>query len=150
MRSLIALVDRTFAVLSRNLWVPALVARLAMAGEFVPSGYGKLGDLPKLTRYFVELGIPAPGANAAATATTEFVGGLLLLFGFGTRFAAAALSVVMIVAVLTAKIKEAHTLGDFFYLPEPCYLAIFLWLIFFGGGKASVDAFIARKRATAK
>jgi putative oxidoreductase len=150
MRPLVALIERAFAALSRNLWVPALVARLAMAAEFISSGSGKLADLPKLTRYFVELGIPAPGANAAATATTELVGGLLLLVGLGTRFAATALTVVMTLAILTAKIKEVHTLGDFFYLPEPCYIALFVWLIFFGGGKASVDALIAQRRAKAK
>jgi putative oxidoreductase len=150
MRTLVALVDRTFAALSGHLWVPALVARLAMAAEFISSGSGKLADLPKLARYFVELGIPAPGANAAATATTELVGGLMLLLGLGTRFAATALTVVMTVALLTAKIKDVHTLGDFFYLPEAAYLVIFVWLVFFGGGKASLDEIIARRRERAK
>jgi putative oxidoreductase len=146
---LVALVDRVFATLDRNVWLPVLFARLAMAAEFIPSGWGKLHDLPKLARYFESLGIPAPGANAAATATTELVGGILLLVGFGTRFAATALAVVMTVAILTAKIKEVHTLGDFFYLSEPCYLVIFVWLVFQGGGKASVDHVIRSKRAPA-
>jgi putative oxidoreductase len=149
MGNLVSLVERVFAVLTRNLWLPALLARLAMAAEFVSSGWGKLHDLPKLAAYFATLNIPAPSANAAATATTEFVGGLLLLAGLGTRFAATALTVVMTVAILTAKLKEAHTLGDFFYLSEPCYLVIFIWLVFQGGGKVSLDHFIAQRRAAA-
>lgn len=144
---LVAIIDRVFAALRRNVWLPILLARLAMAAEFISSGSGKLGNLPKLTAYFVELGIPAPGANAAATATTELVGGILLLLGLGTRFAAAALSVVMTVAILTARLKEAHTIGDFFYLSEPAYLVIFVWLFFEGGGAASVDHLIAQRRA---
>lgn len=147
MGKLLALVERVFQWLGRNTWVPALVARLAMAGEFISSGSGKLGNLAKLTAYFTELGIPAPGLNAAATATTELVGGVLLLLGLGTRFAAAALSVVMTVAIFTARIKEAHSIGDFFYLSEPCYLVIFLWLIFQGAGKASIDHLIVQRRA---
>jgi putative oxidoreductase len=133
--------------LGGRLWVPALVARLAMAGEFIPSGWGKLGNLPKLTAYFVQLGIPAPSVNAAASATTELVGGLLLVVGLGTRFASAALTVVMTVAIFTARLKEAHTVGDFFYLPEPCYIVIFVWLIFFGGGKVSLDHLLSKRRA---
>jgi putative oxidoreductase len=147
---LVKLIDRVFAVLNKNVWFPILLARLAMAAEFISSGSGKLGDLPKLTAYFVTLGIPAPGANAAATATTELVGGILLLLGLGTRFAAVALSVVMTVAILTAKLQEAHSIGDFFYLAEPAYLVIFVWLIFEGGGAASVDHFIAVRRAKPK
>jgi len=147
LRKILAFADRVLPVLNRNVWLPILLARLAMAGEFVPSGWGKLHDLPKLTRYFVELKIPAPGLNAAASATTELVGGLLLLFGLGTRFAAAALTVVMTVAILTAKIHDVHTLGDFFYLSEPAYVVIFLWLVFQGGGRASLDHMIAQRRS---
>jgi putative oxidoreductase len=132
--------------LERNLWLPALVARLAMAGEFIPSGFGKVTDLPRLRANFVELGIPAPALSAAASATTELVCGVLLLVGLGTRFAAAALTVVMTVAILTAKLPDVHTVGDFFYQPEPAYVVIFLWLIFAGAGKVSADHWIAGKR----
>ncbi|AKV00067.1 DoxX [Labilithrix luteola] len=145
--NLVERMERVFASLSRNVWFPVLLARLAMAAEFVTSGWGKVHDLPKLAREFESLGIPAPGANAAATATTELVGGLLLLVGLGTRFAAASLAIVMTVAILTSRLKEVHTVGDFFYLSEPSYFVIFVWLVFQGGGKASVDHLIAQKRA---
>jgi putative oxidoreductase len=147
LQRIVQLIERVFAALSRNVWLPALLARLSMAAEFISSGSGKLGNLPKLTAYFIQLGIPAPAVTAAATATTELVGGILLLLGLGTRFAAAALSVVMVMAIFTAKIKEVHTLGDFFYLSEPSYLVIFVWLVFEGGGKISLDHLIARRLA---
>jgi putative oxidoreductase len=140
----VELVQRVFARLQQDLWLPALAGRLAMAGEFIPSGLGKVTNLPKLATYFAELGIPAPALNAAASATTELVCGALLLVGLATRFAAAALTVVMTVAILTAKLRDVHTLGDFFYLPEPAYIVIFLWLIFAGAGKVSADHWIAR------
>jgi putative oxidoreductase len=138
-------VRQVFARLQRNMWLPALVGRLAMAGEFIPSGLGKVTHLSKLTANFVELGLPAPALTAAVSSTTELVCGVLLLLGLGTRFAAAALTVVMMVAILTARLHDVHTLGDFFYLPEPSYIVIFLWLIFGGAGKLSVDHWIAEK-----
>jgi putative oxidoreductase len=147
MRGLVAFVDRAFEWLQGISWLPLLIARIAMAGEFIPSGWGKLGNLPKLTAYFATLGIPAPALNAAASATTELVGGILLLIGLGTRFAAAALTVVMTVAILTARIHDVHTIGDFFYLPEPAYIVIFLVLISQGAGRISVDQLIANRRA---
>jgi putative oxidoreductase len=148
---LVALIERVFGILSRNLWAPVLLARLAMADEFIASGWGHLHDLPKLTRYFESLGIPAAGANVVASATTELVGGILLLLGLGTRFAAIALTGVMIVAILTARIKEAqvHSLSEFFYLSEPCYILIFIWLIFQGGEKMSLDHLIRSRRRAA-
>jgi len=79
------------------------------------------------------------------TAWTELLGGTLLLIGLGTRFAAAALSVVMMVAILTARLKDTHTLGDFLYESEPAFLVMFIWLIFVGAGKASVDAVLAKR-----
>src|SRR5262245_33425285 len=112
------LASRIFRTLSKNEWVPILLARLAMGYEFLSSGWGKLHGLEKLTQYFQELHIPAPSINAVATAATEFVGGLLLILGLGTRFAAAALAVVMTVAIFTAKLKEVHDLSNFLYLSE--------------------------------
>jgi putative oxidoreductase len=119
-----------------------------MAGEFIPSGFGKVTDLPKLAAYFAELGIPAPAMSAAVSATTELVCGLLLLAGLATRFAAAALTVVMTVAILTARLHDVHTVGDFFYLPEVAYVVIFLWLIFAGPGTLSADRWIATKMSS--
>ena len=135
-----ARIEPVFGWLRANLWVPALLARLAMAGEFIPSGWSNLNHLPKMTEYFASLHIPAPGFNAAASAATELVAGILLLVGLGTRFAAASLVVVMSVAILTAKIHEVHSIDTFLYLAEPGYVVILLWLVFYGGGKASVDS----------
>jgi putative oxidoreductase len=53
----------------------------------------------------------------------------------------------MTVAILTAKLHDVHTVGDFFYLPEPAYIVIFLWLIFGGPGKVSADHWLAKKMA---
>ncbi|HTB76370.1 MAG TPA: DoxX family protein [Polyangiaceae bacterium] len=135
-------VRETFARLQQNLWLPALLARLAMAGEFIPSGFGKVTDLPKLIAYFVQLGIPAPALTAALSSTTELVCGVLLLLGLATRFAALALTIVMTVAILTARLPDVHGVGDFFYLPEVAYIVIFAWLVFAGAGEVSVDHWI--------
>ena len=77
-----ALVVRIGAALS---WLPPTVARLAVGWVFFQSGWGKLHDLGKVTDFFTELGIPAPGFHAVLTSSTEFVCGSLLLVGLGNR-----------------------------------------------------------------
>lgn len=63
----------------------------------------------------------------------------------------------MLVATLTAKLHEGacpgdpppSSLSDVLYLSEPCFLLMFVWLVFSGGGKASVDWFLAKRRSSA-
>src|SRR5262249_31804975 len=128
-----------------NLWLPALAGRLAMAGRFIPSGFGKGTNLSKITADFVELGIPPPGLDAAGSATHRRLCGAPRLGGRAAPVAGAAPPARVAVAILTAKLHDVHTVGDFFYMPEPAYIVIFLWLIFGGAGEVSTDHWIAKK-----
>ena len=58
-----------------------------LAWSSVGTGWGKLHDLDKVTKFFTELGIPAPGFNAVLALTAEFVCGSLLLAGLFSRLA---------------------------------------------------------------
>jgi putative oxidoreductase len=126
-------------------WVGPLLARLAVGIVFVQTGWGKLHDLASVTAFFTELGIPAPGFNAALVATTEFAGGLLLVLGLGTRLAAAPLAGTMVVAILTAKRAEIDGLGTLLGFEETLYLIAFLWLLVAGPAQASIDHLIRRR-----
>jgi putative oxidoreductase len=158
MQAPVELLKRLFAALTRAEWVPILLVRLALGYEFASSGWGKVHHLEKITKYFESLHIPAPGFNATLTASTELVGGTLVLLGLGTRFAAAPLAFTMVIAILTARLHEGMcpgdgppaTLSDLLYLSEPAFLLMFVWLVFSGGGKASVDHLIALRGEKAK
>src|SRR5260370_16411069 len=78
-----------------------LLTRLVLGFGFHATGHGKLQDLDKVTGFFTDLGIPFPGANAVFISSLEFVGGLCLIVGLGTRIFAGLLSCTMIVALLT-------------------------------------------------
>ena len=91
------------------------------------------------------MGIPFPQLNALISASIEFFGGICLILGLATRLVSVPLAVVMVVAIFTAQIEKVKTLGDFLYLPEVLLLVIFVWLVFSGPGKVSVDHFFARK-----
>jgi putative oxidoreductase len=131
-----ALLKRIGAAMS---WLPPTVARLAVGLVFFQSGWGKLHDLQKVTEFFTQLGLPAPGFQAALTSTTEFICGSLLLLGLGTRLAAVPLIVTMMVAIRTALWDQVDSLGALFGLAEFLYIALLIGLATNGGGPLSVD-----------
>jgi putative oxidoreductase len=123
-----------------------LVIRLYWGWQFVQTGKGKLLHLEKTASFFASLNIPAPKLNAIMAASTETVGGLLLLLGLFSRFASPALISVMCVAYATAD-REAllgvFTNPDKFLGADP-FLFLFASVIIFafGPGRISLDALL--------
>jgi putative oxidoreductase len=126
-----------------------LIVRLYWGWQMAQTGWGKLGDLGKVTNYFTTLGIPAPALNAYFISGLEFAGGILLAVGLGSR---------LIAFLLAADMAVAYYLGDheallsFFSDPDKFYAAApftflmaSLIVLIFGPGKASIDALIARR-----
>lgn len=77
--------------------------RLALALLFVLYGVDKFADLEGNARMFDAWGIPLASLAVPLVATAEVLGGLAILAGVLTRASAVALSVVLLVAVATAK-----------------------------------------------
>jgi len=71
----------------------ALLARLALAALFVPSGFAKIAGFAGITGYVASKGVPLPELAAAIAIAAELGLGLLLLIGFQTRWAALALAI---------------------------------------------------------
>ncbi len=133
------LLSRALALANRLAWLGPLLVRISLAAVFMVTGWGKLHDLPKITAYFTELGIPMPGLNAVVVSTVELVGGTLLLVGLFTRLAALPMAFSMLVAILTAKRGEVDGLATLFGFNEFTYFACFLWLVVAGAGAVSLD-----------
>jgi putative oxidoreductase len=147
--SLRTLIRPVLDLCNRLVWLGPLLVRLTVGTAFVLTGWGKLHDLAKITGYFESLHIPLAGPQAVMVSTIEFVGGLLLIVGLGTRIVSLLLIGVMTVAILTAKLGEADGFVDFLTsLPssiELTYLVTFVWLLLGGAGAASIDHLVARR-----
>ena len=125
-------------------WLSPLIARLTVGLVFFQSGWGKLHSLDQVTKYFSELGLPAPAFQARLASTSEFVCGGLLLLGFATRFAAVPLIVTMTVAIRTALWDQVDGIGSLVGLTEFAYVALLVWLATDGAGPISVDHLLSR------
>lgn len=127
-------------------WLSPTLARLTVGLVFFDSGWAKLHDLPKVTNYFADLGIPAPAFQAQLASSAEFLCGGLLLLGLATRFAAVPLIIVMCVAIRTALWSQVEGLSTLVGLTEFAYIALLVWLATDGPGPLSLDHLITSAR----
>jgi len=136
---------RALDLLGRMQWLAPLLGRLAVGLVFMSTGWGKVHNLAKVTSFFQELGIPAPGFNAVLVGYSELICGTLLVAGLIARLATIPLIVSMIVAILTAKRADIHGLFDLVGFDEFTYLCVLVMIAVLGPGSASLDAVAARK-----
>ena len=135
---------RVLAAARKVSWFPPLLIRLCLAAVFIPSGWGKLHDLQKVTNFFTELGIPWPHLNAVVVAVSELGCGALLLVGLASRLAALPLIVSMTIAILTAKRADIGGVADLFAVDELIYAVLAIAIAVLGPGAASADGLLSR------
>jgi len=75
-----------------------LVGRLLLAFLFLPAGIGKIAGFAGISGYIASKGLPMPELGAVIAIVVEIGGGLALIAGFGTRYAALALALFTLVA----------------------------------------------------
>jgi putative oxidoreductase len=126
-----------------------LAVRLYWGWQFMQTGWGKLHRIPQVIEFFGSLGIPAPAANAWFVTMLEFVGGILLAVGLGSRLIALLSVGDMLVAYITAD-REAFM--GFFSHPDKfaaaapfVFLIAWLIILIFGPGKFSIDALLEKR-----
>ena len=149
MKSLIHLYSR-FSALASYLQSPLLLAvRLYWGWQFAQSGWGKLHNIDKITGFFSSLNIPFPAANAHFISGLEFVGGILLILGLGTRLVGLLLAANMFVAYWTADHEALVSIfsdpGKFYVADPYTFLFASLMVLIFGAGLFSLDAALAKR-----
>ena len=142
-RSLVPHWQRLVALLESLQPLALLAARLTVAQAFFLSGLTKLHDWDTTLALFAdEYHVPLLPPELAAVLGTagELVLPVLLVLGLGGRFAAAGLSVVNVVAVLSlAEIAPAALQQHVFW--GSLLLAVLVW----GPGRWSADAWLQRR-----
>ena len=147
--STVSRAEGLIGTLERWSWIPPLLVRLFVGYFFFETGWSKAQHLDAMTERFVGWGIPVPGVSVVLSVYTELVGGALLVLGLATRLAAIPLLINMLVAILTVNIERVTGLDEFVELDTPLYALFFLWLIFSGPGRASLDHLLWRRRRSA-
>jgi putative oxidoreductase len=123
----------------------AFLLRLVLGVAMVYHGYGKVipaggfhggntfSALDHHGHYVVSLGLPY--WLGYVSALTEFVGGLLVLFGLFTRFAAFMIAGNMLVALLLVNRHHGYSGSEY----SLALFVIAIMLVFFGTGALALD-----------
>ncbi len=110
-----------------------LLVRVMVGLVFAYHGYQKLMDISGTAGFFTNVGIPGGELTAWLVALVELLGGLALIAGVYTSYAAILLTIVMIVAILMVHLGQGFKGMEY----QLVLLATSLGLVFSGPGKYS-------------
>jgi putative oxidoreductase len=128
-----------------------LIARILAGYIFLLSGWGKILGLAGFASYLQRHGLPASYPLAVLGAGVEFLGGLALILGIVTRFAALALIAFILVATGIAhrfwELDEAARRGQATsFNKNMAMIGGLLALLVAGPGRFSIDRLVAARK----
>ncbi|WP_199909941.1 DoxX family protein [Paenibacillus sp. CAA11] len=101
--------------MNRNYGIGLLLLRLVLGAVFLAHGITKFQNgIENTVAFFDSLGVP--GFVAYATALIEVIGGVAMILGLGTRIVAALFAVIMVGAIVTARLAAGFVGGYEFEL----------------------------------
>jgi putative oxidoreductase len=130
-----------------------LVARVLIGLIYVLSGWGKVTGIAAFIASLERQGVPAASVLGYLGAITEFFGGLAILLGFGTRWAALAIFIFTIAATLIGhRYWEAvdpalRRTQQTQFLKNLTMMGGMVLLFITGGGRFSLDRLLWRRRS---
>ncbi|MFL1455885.1 DoxX family protein [Marinobacter sp. GN3S48] len=142
------LINRVFA--TNSSWA-ALALRIPVGIIFVAHGAQKLFGwfggygLEGTGQWMDSIGLSPGYLMALMAGGAEFLGGLALIIGLLVRPASAVLAFAMLIAIFSVHIGNGLFMSNNGYEFGLALLAVSVSLVFSGGGRASVDALLARQ-----
>ena len=125
-----------------------IILRVVLGISFFTHGIVKFqGGIGNTAGWFESIGLP--GFLAYVVATFELVGGLALILGLATRIVSALLAIIMIGAILTAKLSAGFLGG---WELDLAFFAMAIYLTLNGSDALSLDktlGFSKREKAAA-
>lgn len=123
----------------------ALIGRVLLALMFVLAGFSKISGFDGTVGYIASGGLPAPSLLAVLTIIVEVGGGLAIIFGFGTRWAALVLAGFTLLASLSFHAfwkvpADQQMVQQLLFMKNISVVGGLLVLAAFGAGAFSLDA----------
>jgi len=117
-----------------------LAGRVLLSIIFIMAGLNKLGGVEGTAGYMASLGIPAASLTVWLVIALEILGGIAILVGFFTRYAAWALAAFCVASGYLAHYQPADQMQMISFMKNLAMAGGFLALAAAGAGRFSVDA----------
>ena len=117
-----------------------LIARILLSIIFIMAGFGKLTSVAGTGGYMASMGIPMPSLTVWLVIALELLGGLAILFGFFTRYAAWALAAFCVASGYLAHFQPEDQMQMTSFMKNLALAGGFLALAAAGAGSFSIDA----------
>jgi putative oxidoreductase len=124
--------------MSNNLQL--LIGRVLLSIIFILLGFGKLGAVEGTAGYMASMGIPLPGLTVWLVIALEILGGIAILLGFFTRYAAWALAAFCVASGYLGHFQPEDQMQMTSFMKNLAMAGGFLALAAAGAGSFSVDA----------
>jgi len=124
--------------MSNNLQL--LIGRVLLSIIFIMAGFGKLTSVSGTAGYMASMGIPMPAVTVWLVIAVELLGGLAILFGFFTRYAAWALAAFCVASGYLAHFQPEDQMQMTSFMKNIAIAGGFLALAAAGAGSFSIDA----------
>jgi putative oxidoreductase len=123
------------------------VLRVVLGVIFLAHGWQKLFGFGfhGVAGFFAASGIPLPGITSVVVTLVEFFGGLCLLIGLFTRWAAIFVAIDMLGAMLLVHLKNGFWNQKMGFEFPLILLAASICLALTGGGAVSVDGMLVKR-----
>jgi putative oxidoreductase len=121
-----------------NAYLPVL-ARLLMCSLFIWDGVLQLRDPARFATYFASLHIPMPSLAVWVSIAVHLLGGLGILIGYKTRWAAALLLLLCLGTAFGVHLPAGDMANMINFYKNLVMAGGFLYVIAFGAGAMSLD-----------
>ncbi|MGA9572391.1 MAG: DoxX family protein [Lysobacterales bacterium] len=116
----------------------SLTGRVLIALIFIISGYGKIGGYEGTQAYMAAMGVP--GSLLPLVIITELGGGVLIVLGLFTRYAALALAGFALLSAFLFHGGSGDQMQHIMFMKNLAIAGGFLFLVATGAGKFSLDS----------
>lgn len=123
------------------------LGRLLLASLFIWAGFGKLMNPSGTAQYFSHAHIPVPQLAVWISVVIELIGGLAILFGFVTRWAALILAIFCLGTAFGVHLPVGDQPNMIHFYKNLTMAGGFLYVFAYGAGAFSIDHAIGSDKA---
>ena len=117
-----------------------LIGRVLLSIIFIVAGIGKLGAVAGTAGYMASMGIPLPNISVWLVIALEILGGVAILLGFFTRYAAWALAAFCVASGYLGHFQPEDQMQMTSFMKNLAMAGGFMALAAAGAGAFSIDA----------